>query len=554
MKPIWLAKYPAGVPATIDPGVYTSINAMLEDVFAKYKNLPAFSALGQTLTYAEIDELSRRFAAFLQNKLGIEKGDRFAILLPNVIQYPIAMIGILRAGAIVVNTNILFTADEFVHQMRDCQAKGIIVLENFAHMVANNIDKTMLKHVIVAKVSDILPFPKSLLVDFVLKYVKHKVPSWKLANYYKYKDILSIGAGLTLAPVSATNTDIAFLQYTGGTTGIPKGAMLTHRNVIASMLQIAAWTSPITEVEKEKVVSILPFFHIAGTIHVMIFLYSGALDVLIANPLDTKTLIKTLKKYQITVISGVSRLYHILLQDPEFASIDFSHLKYAITSGMSIQRSIGMHWEQITHKVFTEGYGATEAALGIACNPFNLTELNGTVGLPIPSTEISIRNDKGEELDFEYPGEIWIRGPQIMAGYWNQPEETQNALTSDGWFKTGDIGIITEQGFVRLIDRKKDIIYILGFQVFPSEVEAVIMTMPGVKEAAVVDARDVLDDEEIVKAFVVAHDPNLTAEQVIAYCKKNLPYYKVPSLVVFRKELPKNPVGKILRRSLRSEA
>jgi long-chain acyl-CoA synthetase len=552
MNPIWLANYPAGIPATIDADVFPSLNAMFNWAFEEYKDLPACSNMDQVLTFAQLDQQSNAFAAFLQNKLGITKGDKFAIMMPNVLQYPIAMLGILRAGATVVNLNILNNPDELEFQIRDSQSSGIVVLENFAQVAEKIIKRTQVEHVIIAKISDVFTQPKALLVDFHLKYIKQKVPKWHIESYYHFKDVIREGTSLQFNKISVNNGDIAFLQYTGGTTGHPKGAMLTHRNIIANIMQISTWFNGLVLPGKEIVTSVLPIFHNGGTLNVLLFLYLGGLNLLITNPFDTKLLIKDVKKHKFTVISGVNRLYNALLNDPEFADLDFSALKICITSGMVLQKSIALRWKLITKMTLTEGYGITEASLAVSCNPFSLKMVNGTVGLPLPSTELSVRNDRGDDLGVNHPGELWIRGPQIMLGYWCKEAETEKVLTSDGWFKTGDIGYIDENGFVQLIDRKKDIIHILGLQVYPSEVEFVIDNMPEIKESAVVDAYDEVDGE-FIKAFVVAKDPSLTQEQILSYCVLHLPYYKIPKIVEFRKDLPKNSVGKILRRALRSD-
>jgi long-chain acyl-CoA synthetase len=554
MKPVWLKSYQTGVPETINPDTFTSLNAMFEWIFDKYKEHPAFTNMGIQMTYAQVDESSRHFAAYLQKQLGIKKGDRFAIMMPNILQYPIAIIGALRAGAIVVNVNILQTPEEFSRQMQDSGAIGLLVLENFAHIPAKVIKDTQIKHVIVTKISDVLTGSKAMLVDFVLKYVKRKVPRWHFKTYTTYKDAMKIGATLQYEKIPITNDDIALLQYTGGTTGAPKGAMITQRNLQSIVLQMTAWMSTITEPGNEIVVTVLPIFHIAAFVSgVLVFMYNGGLNILITNPLDTKGFVREVKPFKFTMMPGVNRLFNALLNEPEFAGLDFSRAKLSVSSGMSVQPVVAQRWNKITHSPLLQAYSMTETSLAITCNPFHLKDINGTVGLPLPSTELSIHNDLGDELDIDYPGEIWVRGPQVMKGYWNNEAETNKVLTKDGWFKTGDVGIIDEKGFLKIIDRKKDVIYIFGFQVFPSEVEEVINSMPQVKESCVIDAYDEVYGE-IVKAFVVPSDPKLTVEQVIKYCQDNLLYYKVPKVIEFRAELPKNVIGKILRRSLRSSS
>lgn len=555
MKPIWLRNYQPGVPDTIDPDKFTSLNAMFTWACNQYKDLPAFINRDQTLTYAQIDAQARAFCAYLHSRLGIVKGDRFAIMMPNILQYPIALIGILRTGAIVVNVNILFNEDELRQQLRDSGSTGLIISENFAHLAAKVLRETTIKHVIVTKFSDMYTGPKykSFILDFILKFIKRKVPKYRIKKHFKFKKILKIGATIPYHEVQVNSNDIALLQYTGGTTGIPKGAMLTHRNLLANTLQLSEWASPILEPGKEVTVTILPLFHISGIVTCFLtFFYNGALNILITKPLDTKEFVTAVKPYKITMLAGMNRLFDGLLNEPGFDQLDFSALKVTVGSGMAIQPSVAVQWKRVTKVTLLQAYSQTETSLGISCCPFNANNGVGTVGIPLPSTEISIRNDLGAELDIDYPGEIWVRGPQVMRGYWQNVSATSEVLTNDGWFKTGDVGMINENGFLKLIDRKKDVIYIMGFQVFPSEVEGIIMGMPGIIEVAIVDAYDV-EEGEIVKAYAVAKDPSLTAQQVIAHCAKHLAYYKVPKVVEFRDDLPKNSIGKILRRALRSD-
>lgn len=553
MKPIWLRSYQTGVPQTIDPDKFPSLNALFNWVFHQYKNLPAFCNQGTIKTFEEIDSDSRKFATFLRLKLGLVKGQKFAIMMPNILQYPVAVIGILRAGGVVVNVNILYNADDVAIQMRDSEAIGILVSENYAHIVAEALPNTKLKHVIVAKFNDPFAAPKAFLVNFIVKRIKKLVPKYSFKQRYKYKNALKFGAKYPYQEVSVSNSDVALLQYTGGTTGLPKGAMLTHRNIQAGIYQINAWMQPYVEPGKEIVVTLLPLFHISGMMTSLFpFMYNGGLNILITNPLDTKEFVKAVKPYAFTTIAGVNRLFNALLNEPDFAKLNFSRLKVSASSGMALQHSVALRWKNVTKKTLIQAYSQTETSLGISCNPLNSENTENSVGLPISSTEISIRNDTGAELDVNYPGEIWVRGPQVMLGYWRNEQETKNVLTSDGWFKTGDIGIMDENGYLRLIDRKKDVIYIMGFQVFPSEVEAVINSMPDIKESTVVDAHDEVLGE-VVKAFVVSNNPKITADQIIEYCQERLPYYKVPKLVEFRPDLPKNSIGKILRRELRSE-
>lgn len=553
MKPIWLRSYQTGVPQTIDPDKFSSLNALFNWAFNQYKDLPAFTNQGTTKTYAQIDADSRKFATFLRLKLGLVKGQKFAIMMPNILQYPVAVIGILRAGGVVVNVNILYKAQDLAIQMRDSEAVGIIVSENYAHIVEQALPETKLKHIVVAKFNDPFAAPKAFLVNFIVKRIKKLVPKYTFKQRYKYKKALKFGAKHPYQEISVSNTDLAFLQYTGGTTGLPKGAMLTHRNIQANIYQLSAWLQPYLQPGKEIIVTILPLFHISAMVSSFFtFLYNGGLDILITNPLDTKEFVKAVKPYRITLIAGVNRLFNALLNEPNFAKLDFSNLKAAVSSGMAVQHSVAQRWKNVTKKTLIQAYSQTETSLGISCNPLNSENSENSVGLPLSSTEISIRNDAGAELDINYPGEIWVRGPQVMQGYWRNEQETKNVLTSDGWFKTGDIGIMDENGYIRLIDRKKDVIYIMGFQVFPSEVEAVINSMPDIKESSVVDASDEVLGE-VVKAFVVSNNPKITADQITEYCQERLAYYKVPKIVEFRQDLPKNSIGKILRRELRSE-
>ncbi len=551
MEPVWLKNYQVGVPATIDADAYPSLNALFAESMENYKDLPCYANMGKEYNYSEIEQLSRHFAAFLQNKLRLNKGDRFAIMMPNVLQYPIAMLGILRAGCTVVNVNPLYTAEEFLTEINDAQATSIIVLENFAHIIAQVVDKTMLKNIVVAKVSDIFSQPKAFVVDFVIKYIKRMIPAWKFTAFYTYKEVLATGAQLPYTDPMVTGKDIAFLQYTGGTTGVPKGAMLTHRNMVANMQQATIWLKPVMLPGKEIIVTALPLYHIFSlTANCLTFLRYGALNVLITNPRDLPGFIKDLKKYKFTAITGVNTLFNLLLNNPQFASVDFSGLKVALGGGMQVQKIVAERWLQVTHKPLIEAYGLTETSPAACINPLNLPEYNGTIGLPISSTEISIRDDDGKELGFDQPGELWIRGPQVMLGYWHQPEETKNVLTPEGWLKTGDVATVNAQGFVSIVDRKKDLILVSGFKVFPNEVENIIATMPGVQEVAVIGAPDGAAGE-MVRAFVVRNDPNITMQNVRAYCRQHLTGYKVPKDVEFRDSLPKSNVGKILRRALR---
>jgi len=551
MEGVWLKNYQAGVPESINPDRYASLNELLAHACSKYKDLPAFANMGKVLSYAELDQQASAFAAFLQQKLQIPKGERFAIMMPNLLQYPIAMLGILRAGCIVVNVNPLYTPDELEHQLNDAQAIGIIVLENYARTVAEVVHKTQVKHVIVTKIGDVLSPPKSILVNFVVKYIKKMVPAWNIKNFYWYKDAITQGAALTYQPVKLTNKDIAFLQYTGGTTGRAKGAILTHRNLLANVEQVTAWALPLLQLGKEINITALPLYHIFSlTGNCITFMNLGAMQILITNPRDTAGFIKELKKYKFTTITGVNTLFAALLRHPLFSSVDFSNLKVALAGGMAVQKVISESWQQVTNHRLVEAYGLTETSPGVCINPFNIDHYNGSVGLPLPSTEISVRDDHNTEVNIGETGELWVRGPQVMRGYWQQDKETQNVLTADGWLRTGDMVVVDAQGFVRIVDRKKDIINISGFKVYPNEIEDVLAAMPGVLEVAVVGVEDA-NHGELVKAFIVKKDPNITEQTVIDYCHLHLTGYKIPKVIEFRGSLPKSNVGKILRRALR---
>lgn len=551
MEQVWLKHYQEGVPATINPDQYASLNALFADAFVKYQDLPAFTNMGQVLTYNELEQQSRNFAAFLQSKLNMAKGERFAIMLPNVLQYPVALLGILRAGCVAVNVNPLYTSEEFEHQVCDAQVTGLIVLENFAHVITSVIEKTNIKHVVVTKISDVLPSPKSILADLYIKYVKRMVPSWKLHSFYWYRDALEQGAKFKYQDPQVTGQDIAFLQYTGGTTGVAKGAMLTHRNMVANTLQGAAWMSKRLVPRKEIIVTALPLYHIFSlTINCFLFLNAGALNILITNPRDTRSFIKDLKKYKFTLLTGVNTLFNLLLNSKGFNTINFDALKLAVGGGMAVQKVVADRWQKATKKPLLQGYGLTETSPAVCMEPMYFSSFHDSIGLPLPSTEISVRDDQGHEIGFDQPGELWIRGPQVMLGYWNQPAETKNVLDSDGWLRSGDIATVSPDGFVKIVDRKKDLIMISGFKVFPNEVEGIIAAMPGVLEVAIVGAPDPTSGER-VKAFIVSNDPKMTADSVRAYCHEHLTGYKVPKEVEFRKTLPKNNVGKVLRRELR---
>ncbi|HWW28892.1 MAG TPA: AMP-binding protein [Steroidobacteraceae bacterium] len=548
----WLKQYPPGVPADIDPDSYASLREVIEEAFANHRQLPAFSNMGATLTYAQLDALSRAFAAWLQQKSGLRAGDRVALMMPNILQYPIALFGVLRAGMVVVNTNPLYTPRELEHQLQDSGAKAIVIVENFAHVLQEVLPRTQLKNVLVTGVGDLLGLPKGFIVNFVLRHVRKQVPPWNMPGSLSFKDALGSGLGRKLEPAALGHDDIAFLQYTGGTTGVAKAAVLTHRNMIANLLQALAWIKPALQGGGGRIViTALPLYHIfALTTNCLAFLPLGARNVLITNPRDFPAFVAELKKYKFNFISGVNTLFNALLHTPGFDTVDFRALRVSFAGGMALQPVVATRWKQVTGCIITQGWGLTETSPIATANPVGL-EFNGSVGLPLPSTDISIRDDAGGELPVNGVGEICVFGPQVMRGYWNRPDETEHVMFGD-WLRTGDIGRMDPEGFVFIEDRKKDMILVSGFNVYPNEVESVAAEHPGVLEVAAVAQPDE-NSGEVVALFVVKKDPNLTAEALIAYCRTELTGYKVPKHVYFRAELPKSNVGKILRRALRDE-
>jgi len=549
---IWLKQYPAGVPTDIDPNAYASLREMFDQACAAYGNLPAFSNMGATLTYAQLDELSRAFGAWLQHKSGLAPGDRVALMMPNILQYPIALIGVLRAGMVVVNTNPLYTARELEHQLQDSGAKAIVIVENFAHVLQQVLPRTGLKNVLVTRIGDLLGLPRGMIVNFVLRYVRKQIPDWKMPGSLNFKSALAGGLGLKLDPVALGPEDIAFLQYTGGTTGVAKAAVLTHRNMVANVMQASAWIRPSLQPNVHRIViTALPLYHIFSlTANCLLFVRLGAQSVLITNPRDFPAFVAELKKYKFFFISGVNTLFNALLHTPGFESVDFSALRITLGGGMAVQAAVAARWKKVTGNVLTQAWGLTETSPAACINPMGL-DFNGSIGLPIPSTDVSIRDDAGKEVATNGVGEICVFGPQLMRGYWNQPEETEKVMFGD-WLRTGDIGRMDDKGFVYIEDRKKDMILVSGFNVYPNEVEDVVAGNPGVLEVAAVAQEDA-NSGEAVAIFVVKKDPNLTAEALIEYCRANLTGYKVPKHVYFRTELPKSNVGKILRRALRDE-
>ena len=551
MERIWLKEYPAGVPHEIDASQHTSLVALADDSMRRHAGHVAYELMGREMTYREVDDLSAAFACWLQAR-GCVKGDRIALMLPNVLQYPIAMIGALRAGMVVVNTNPLYTPDELQHQLKDSGAVVIVVLENFCHVVQGVRAQTQLKHVLVASVGELLSPVKGAIVDFVLRHVQRKVPDWSMPDAVRFKSTLSAHAGQRPRPVTLTHDDLAYLQYTGGTTGVAKGAMLSHGNMVANVLQAYAWFHQIT-IEHALFYIALPLYHIFSlTANCWLFMIAGGTGVMVPNPRDFPAFVKTLRKRPPNVFLGVNTLFNALMNTPGFEKIDFSQLHASVGGGMAVQAAVAERWQQLTGCPLSQGWGLTEASPIVAVCRLADREFTGAVGLPVPSTDVAIRDDAGNELGVGQSGEICVRGPQVMQGYWQRPDETSQVMLPGGWLRTGDIGRIDAKGFVFLEDRKKDMITVSGFKVYPNEVEDVAAKNPGIFEAAAVAEPDERSGE-VVALYVVKKDPSLTAEQVIEYMRQHLTAYKVPRHVYFRTELPKSNVGKILRRELRGK-
>ncbi|RZN10917.1 long-chain fatty acid--CoA ligase [Bradyrhizobium genosp. SA-3] len=555
MERIWLKQYPPGVPADIEPTQYASLVDLLEESFTKFADRKAFICMDKSISYRDLDQMSVALAAYLQGR-GLQRGARVAIMMPNVLQYPVATAAVLRAGFAVVNVNPLYTPRELEHQLKDSGAEAIIVLENFAHTVEQVIAKTPVKHVIVASMGDLLGF-KGVIVNLVVRRVKKMVPAWSLPGAVPFNDALSAGRGMTFNKPKLSPGDVAFLQYTGGTTGVSKGATLLHRNIVANVLQNDAWLQPALaappHVDQLMIVCALPLYHIfALTACYLLAVRAGGCNLLIPNPRDIAGFVKELAKYQVNSFPAVNTLYNGLMHHPDFKKLDFSKLKISNGGGMAVQRSVAEQWKAVTGCFIAEGYGLSETSPTLTCNPATTTEFSGSIGIPVPSTWISIRDDDGNEMPLGQAGEICAKGPQVMSGYWNRPEETAKVMTADGYFRTGDIGVMDEKGYTKIVDRKKDMILVSGFNVYPNEIEEVIASHPGVLECAVIGIPD-SKSGEAVKAFVVKKDPNLTAEAVIKFCQEQLTGYKVPKHIEFRNDLPKTNVGKILRRQLRDE-
>ncbi|MBT8439125.1 MAG: AMP-binding protein, partial [Gammaproteobacteria bacterium] len=544
---------PEGVPEEISIDEFASVADIFDQSVCKYEDLPAYSNFGKTINYKETRQFTSQLGAYLKNELGLEKGAKVAVMMPNLLQNPVAIFGILRAGMVVVNTNPLYTARELKHQMNDSGAEAIIIVENFCHVLEEVIDDTPVKHVIVTRMGDMLPFPKSAIVNFVVKSIKKMVPAYKLPGAVPFKKALKLGSQHRFETVPTSHDDIAFLQYTGGTTGVSKGAVLTNRNMVANMQQASAWIDNVMEEGKETIITALPLYHIFSlTANCLTFMKYGALNYLITNPRDMKGFVKELKGVKFTAITGVNTLFNGLLNTPGFKDVDFSNLKLTLGGGMAVQRAVAEHWKNVTGAPLLEAYGLTETSPAACINPLNLTNFNGKIGLPISSTDCSIQNDDWNELPIGETGEICIRGPQVMQGYWQRPKDTAEVLSADGWLHTGDIGFMDEQGYVQIVDRKKDMILVSGFNVYPNEVENVLADHPGILEVGVIGIPDEKSGEAVA-AVVVKSDPSLTEDAIIEFSREDLTNYKRPRFIFFTDELPKTNVGKILRRELRDK-
>jgi long-chain acyl-CoA synthetase len=557
MNKIWLASYPKGIPPEVDIHAHRSLVDMFEASCLRFRDRPAFVNMGIGMSYGELDRLSRDFGAFLTKELGLRKADRVAIMLPNLLQYPVVLFGALRAGMIVVNVNPLYTASELEQQLFDSGAKAIVVLENFAQTLEQALPKTQIQHVITTQLGDLFPLANRWLVNFVVKRVKRMVPPWDIPEAIDFREALDLGKRLALDAVDIGPGDIAFLQYTGGTTGRAKGAMLSHGNMVANVEQTAVWIGIALKEGEETVVTALPLYHVfALTANLLVFVKLGGTNVLITNPRDLPRFVAELRKTRFTAITGVNTLFNALLDAPGFDRVCAANrgfLKIAVAGGMAVQRSVAERWQAATGVPLIEGYGLTEASPIVCGNPFDTKEFSGRIGVPIPSTDVAILDEQGKELPLGEPGEICVRGPQVMRGYWNAPEETANAFAPDGWLRTGDIGCMDRRGFIEFRERRKDVIVVSGFKAYPTEIEDVVMLHPGVKDAGAVGVPDARTGEAVV-LFVVRKDPALTAKALLDHCTKHLTGYKLPRRIEFRDHLPKTPIGKILHRQLREEA
>ncbi|MBC7539095.1 MAG: long-chain-fatty-acid--CoA ligase [Bacteriovorax sp.] len=554
MEKIWIKNYQPGVPASIEDQMekYNSIPEILEESFKNYTDKKAFHCMGSDLTYGEVDQLSQNFASYLENNLGLKKGDRVALMLPNILQYPVALFGVLRAGMVAVNVNPLYTPRELEHQLKDSGASAIIIFENACHTLESVLSHTDVKYVIRTSIGDMLGFPKSLIVNFVIKKVKKMIPAWNIPNTISFMDALKDGKAKKFSKPSISKNDIAFLQYTGGTTGVAKGAVLLHKNIIANICQARAWLSPLIVNGEEIIITPLPLYHIFSLTVSCIFATVGGHNVLITNPRDMPGFVAELKKWKFTVITGVNTLFNGLLNNPDFKDVDFSTARICLGGGMAVQKSVAEKWKSVTGKVLIEAYGLTETSPAACVNPLNIKSYNGFIGLPISSTDVVIKDDFEKTLTIGEAGEICIKGPQVMVGYWKRDDETAKVMTADGYLKTGDVGIMNEDGFIKIVDRKKDMILVSGFNVYPNEIEDVVSQHPKVFEVAAIGVPDEKTTEAI-KLFIVKKDQSLTSEEIIKFCRENLTNYKIPRHVEFRTELPKTNVGKILRKDLRGQ-
>ena len=550
---VWLASYTDGTPHDINPDVYPSLAALIDEAIARFPDRPAFENMGVRITFAELDRLAKDFAGYLTSSAGLVKGDRVALMMPNVLQYPVALVGALRAGLVVVNTNPLYTPRELRHQLVDSGARAIVVLENFGHVLEECINDTDVKHVVVTGLGDMLGFPKSALVNFVVRHVKKLAPPFRIDGAVRWKDALASGRGAAAGSADLDGDDLAFLQYTGGTTGVSKGAMLTHRNMIASVLQADGFLRPFAREGEEVVITALPLYHIfALAVNGLLYMRFGALNVLITNPRDMPGFVKALKGVRFTVITGVNTLFNGLMNTAGFSELDFSPLRISVGGGMAVQSAVAERWKAMTGVALLEGYGLTETAPCACMNPLHFEDYTGSVGVPMSSTECRVVDDEGNALPVDTPGELCIRGPQVMRGYWNRPEDTAAAIDDDGWFRSGDIAEMDARGFFRIVDRKKDMILVSGFNVYPNEVEEVVSQHPEVLEVGAIGVHDELSGEA-VKIVVVKRSPGLTEESLREYCQEHLTGYKRPRHIEFAQELPKTNVGKILRRELREQ-
>ena len=552
MDRIWLKHYPPGVPAEVDYRQYRSLGELFESNTAKYRDRPAYTNMGRTISFGDLERLSQAFGAWLQGK-GLARGARVAVMMPNCLQYPVCVFGILRAGYVVVNVNPLYTARELEHQLKDSGSEAIVILENFAHVLQQVIARTPVKHVVIAALGDLLG-AKGAIVNFVVRRVKRMVPRWEIAGAVRFNTMLAEGARLELKRVDVGHEDVAFLQYTGGTTGLSKGAVLSHRNILANLEQAAAWLRPFVKEDVQAIITALPLYHILSlTANCLLMMRAGGCNILITNPRDIPGFVKELRSHRFTMFTGVNTLFNALMNHPDFTKIDFSGLKVALGGGMAVQKAVADRWKKMTGCTLIEAYGLSETSPAVTINPLDLEDYNGSIGLPISSTEVILRGDDGKEVPLGSAGEICVRGPQVMKGYWNSPAETAKVLGPDGFLATGDVGVMDDKGYVRIVDRKKDMLLVSGFNVYPNEIESVVAMLPGVLECAVIGVPDE-HSGEVPKLFVVKRDASLTEADIRRHCEANLTGYKRPKYIEFRKELPKTNVGKILRRALREEA